>query len=143
MTANSEAQAEMKKYIATMAVVTALLTVGVSAAQPPAPLRDAPRRPVYSPYLNLNRGGGTTTQNYFGLVRPEIEFRNNVNQLRRDTQAISTGMAAPPPDADLETGHSTGYMTHLRFFGTNGSGRAAARPAASNAGAPPPSRRGR
>jgi len=133
----------MKTSVASLAVATTMIAASVAAAQPSAPLRDAPRRPVYSPYLNLNRSGGTLAQNYYGLVRPEIEFRNSVGQLRRDTQAIATGLAAPTPTEALETGHSTGYMTHLRYFGTNGAGRTTTRSAAPAAAAPPPPRRRR
>ena len=32
-------------------------------------------RPVYSPYLNLLRRGNSTLGNYYGLVRPELQFR--------------------------------------------------------------------
>src|SRR5262245_21876578 len=98
-----ELETRMPSSVAALAVLTTMIVASVAAAQPPAPLRDAPRRPVYSPYLNLNRSGGTLAQNYYGLVRPEIEFRNNVNQLRRDTQAIATGLSAPPPASELET----------------------------------------
>jgi len=97
-----------------------LLAAGAAIAQPPSPLRDFPRRPGYSPYLNLTRTGGNAAQNYYGLVRPELEFRNNVNQLRNDTQAIAAGLAAAGAATELSTGHATGYMTHLRYFGTNG-----------------------
>jgi hypothetical protein len=112
--------------------MAATLSMGFPvSAQPPAPLSPPARRPAYSPYLNLNRPGGTAVQNYYGLVRPEIEFRNNYAQLRQDTQALAAGIAAAPPGGELSTGHSFGYMTHLKYFGTNragGAGGLAARP---------------
>lgn len=107
---------------ANAAALAAIVLVGTANAQPPAPLQAAPRRPVYSPYLNLNRAGASTAQNYFGLVRPELEFRSGLNQLRQDTQALATGLAATQPGGELTTGHASGYMTHLRYYGTNGSG---------------------
>jgi len=141
----------MKRRIAPLAVIVAAFIADQVRSQPPPPLSDTARRPVYSPYLNLTRQGGSPAQNYYGLVRPELEFRNNFTQLRRDTQALASDLASPTPGSELATGHATGYMTHLRFFGTNGAGRAPAQPAANipprpagmGTGAPPPARRGR
>jgi hypothetical protein len=114
------------------AIVVATLTATVEA-QPPSPLRPPPRQPAYSPYLNLTRPGGGPAQNYYGLVRPELEFRKNVNQLRQETGALAAGLTATQQGGELETGHSTGYMTHLRYFGTNG-GAAAGRGGAPRTG---------
>jgi hypothetical protein len=106
--------------------IAALLAAGTlleaAVAQPPAPLREPLRRPSYSPYLNLTRPGGGPVQNYYGLVRPQVDFQNNLNQLRRDTQSIATGLAESQPTGELLTGHATGFMTHSRYFGTNGAG---------------------
>ncbi len=73
----------MRRLLSSAAWVTAgfLAAAGARASAqgyiPPTPVGIAPiTNPVYSPYLNLLRPGGTFTQNYFGLVRPELEFRN-------------------------------------------------------------------
>jgi hypothetical protein len=39
-------------------------------------------RPSFSPYLNLLRGGNSTLANYYGLVRPELDFRRANSQLQ-------------------------------------------------------------
>jgi hypothetical protein len=39
-------------------------------------------RPAFSPYLNLLRGGNSTLSNYYGLVRPEQQFRRIDSQLQ-------------------------------------------------------------
>jgi hypothetical protein len=39
-------------------------------------------RPAFSPYLNLLRRGNSTLSNYYGLVRPELDFRRADTQLR-------------------------------------------------------------
>ena len=39
-------------------------------------------RPAFSPYLNLLRGGNSTLFNYYGLVRPEQQFRQADSQLQ-------------------------------------------------------------
>jgi hypothetical protein len=41
-------------------------------------------RPAFSPYLNLLRGGNSTLQNYYGLVRPEQNFRQADSILQRE-----------------------------------------------------------
>jgi hypothetical protein len=113
--------------------IAALLLISAALqAQPPAPPKQAPRRPTFSPYLNLTRPEGGAARNYYGLVRPEVEFRNNISQLQQDARALSIAAAAPPPSGEMETGHRAGYMTHLRYFGTNASrtGAAATAPAA-------------
>jgi len=135
------------KTIATIAILAlAIIETSNASAQPPAPGREPLRRPGYSPYLNLTRPGGGAVQNYYGLVRPEVQLREGINQLRQDAQTLAAGMAAAPSDAELATGHPTGYMTHLRYFGTNrGSGGAAganAPPKPAVGGAPRPSRQG-
>ena len=57
-----------------------------AAAQPQNP-------PPYSPYLNLNRPGATAAQNYFGLVRPELEFRNAYRVIQQQVTATQFNMA--------------------------------------------------
>ena len=37
---------------------------------------------AFSPYLNLLRGGNSTLLNYYGLVRPEQEFRQANQQFQ-------------------------------------------------------------
>jgi hypothetical protein len=79
-------------------------------------------RPAFSPYLNLNRAGTSAAVNYFGLVRPEIQFRNALFQNQMDIagnqQAISNLATAGP----ITTGHHAGFMTQWRYFMTTGVG---------------------
>ena len=140
----------MKARLSLFAVVVVTMATGAALCQPPTPYGGYGRRPSYSPYLNLTRPGGGPAQNYYGLVRPEFEFRNDVFQLRRDAQSIASSLAAPQPSQELATGHATGYMTHLRYFGTNGvpgaarpSTRSAASPTAAGATIAPRQIRGR
>ena len=49
--------------------------------------------PPYSPWLNLNRPGGTPAQNYFGLVKPELPAAPMPDS------SIASPAAAPPPAA--------------------------------------------
>jgi hypothetical protein len=78
-------------------------------------------RPPVSPYINLLRGGSSGGVNYYGLVRPEIEFRSGI---QRNQQQIAAGQQSVTElTAGLSTtGHSTRYMTHWNYFLNNGVG---------------------
>jgi hypothetical protein len=78
-------------------------------------------RPAVSPYINLLRGGSSAGVNYYGLVRPEIEFRSGI---QRNQQQIAAGQQSYSElTAGLSTtGHPTRYMTHWNYFMNNGVG---------------------
>jgi hypothetical protein len=90
-------------------------------AQPPVPGGPAATRPAYSPYLNLARPGTAPALNYYGLVRPEVQFRQSIQNLQgavnANQQAIGgvqaevTGVAA--------TGHSTQFLNYGGYFLSN------------------------
>jgi hypothetical protein len=78
-------------------------------------------RPAVSPYINLLRGGSSGGVNYYGLVRPEIEFRSGIQRNQQQIAAsqqsyseLTTGLST--------TGHPTRYMTHWSYFMNNGVG---------------------
>src|SRR5579872_6408864 len=82
------------------------------------------RPPAISPYRNLyNNGSGSPNQNYYNLVRPELDFRASIQQLQQQTrtnqQAISNLEATTGP---VVTGHQAGFMTHRTYFQTLGAG---------------------
>lgn len=96
-------------------------------------------RPAVSPYLNLFRDGGSVSQNYFNLVRPQQEFRQgyqqnrdtigqnrqSITELRRQTQALQE----QSPEMYLQrqaagsTLQSTGHSTSFRYPGRARGGR--------------------
>jgi hypothetical protein len=96
---------------------------------PPRPGGISPiTQPVYSPYLNLLRPGGNTTQNYFGLVRPEFDLRNAAGNLQQQTYQtdlslnnLATGVNGSY--APLGTGHVATFLnTGGHFLNLRGSG---------------------
>ncbi len=92
--------------------------------QPPSP------RPTYSPYLNLFRGGGTLASNYFGIVRPELEFYRSIGQLERGLAGQERRLGALAGDVDTilsPTGHSTSFLNTGGYFGGGGPGSASVR----------------
>ncbi len=72
-------------------------------------------QPTVSPYINLLRRGNSTALNYYGLVRPEQEFRaaneqfsENFGQVDRDIRRVrsETEMGSER----TESGHRTSFM---------------------------------
>lgn len=114
----------MRRKWLVVAVVSASfsLTPAVSWGQPRGPVGYNPARPTYSPYLNLLRGGSLVT-NYYGLVRPQIDFSTSLQQVENQVsnvqqQQLGAGGASTLPD----TGHPVYFMNASRYFMTNRSG---------------------
>jgi hypothetical protein len=80
-------------------------------------------RPAVSPYINLLRAGSSAGVNYYGLVKPDIEFRSGI---QRNQQQISANQQSVTEfTAGMSTtGHPTRYMTHWSYFMNNGVGAA-------------------
>jgi hypothetical protein len=93
-----------------------LLALGDARAQVP---RGVPSYnfPTYSPYLNLRRQGGTATQNYFGLVRPELDFRQGLQTLNQQTTANQQSIAEIGNQFLPATGHSILFNNTSHYFG--------------------------
>jgi hypothetical protein len=107
------------------ALVLALL---VSSAADPAraqlpafsPSVNPTQRPTISPYLQLNRGGDPAV-NYYGLVRPQLNFQNAEGQI---VQAVNSAQQTADQAANQgvidrfmrPTGHRVGFQTQGRYF---------------------------
>jgi hypothetical protein len=90
----------------------------------PGGIRVPTRQPAYSPYLNLLRPG-TLAQNYYGLVKPQMEFRGAYQQLGQAVSAnreLITSAGAGPV-----TGHPAAFLNTGGYFLSNG-GAGPARP---------------
>jgi hypothetical protein len=107
----------MRWRVAALAVVAASLGAGEVRGQPPPP--------GYSPYLNLARPGNPGT-NYYGLVRPQVEFRNDLQQLQRNTTRLQTGVSQLT-GGELTTGHPAGFMYFGGYYSGLGRGGLPAR----------------
>ena len=115
----------MSRVPTTVPVLTlaGLLVVSQSASAQ-YPYNNPYNRPYVSPYINLLRGGTTAGINYYGIVRPEVDFRTGINQLQQQTQLnqqLITGLASTtlgPPT----TGHPVGFQNHLTYFQNLGGG---------------------
>ena len=112
----------MKKLVralVTAAVVAACGSASPALAQyPPQPWRPGPAisQPVVSPYLNLLRPGNLAV-NYYGLVRPEIEFNQSINRLSSQLNAV--GQLAQSETGGLgglATGHPISFMNYSHYY---------------------------
>lgn len=104
------------------------LVAGTAHAQPAAGRYQSPSsryqnpatlgRPTVSPYLNLFRGGNAAV-NYYGLVRPQQEFRRNDLQFRSElndvgrTAALDRSMQSRTSNLNT-TGHPTVFGQNLQ-----------------------------
>ncbi len=75
-------------------------------------------RPTFSPYLNLLRGENSTLFNYYGLVRPEIEFRAANQQFQSGLGRVDTQLRDFRREAAgsrlSQSGHQVRFMSDLR-----------------------------
>lgn len=74
-------------------------------------------RPTVSPYLNLLRGGSPVL-NYYGLVRPEQEFRNTNDQFREQFRSVDRKLETFEQREGASnlgiTGHHTRFLSDQR-----------------------------
>ncbi|HET6575737.1 MAG TPA: hypothetical protein VFG68_19205 [Fimbriiglobus sp.] len=104
-----------------LAVATVCGPIGPASAQVSGPVGPV-ARPTFSPYLNLLRQDNPTYLNYYGLVRPQLDFRQSLQNLRFDlsayqSQSQTNGQATLPG-----TGHRTVFMNTMGYFMTMGGG---------------------
>jgi len=83
-----------------------------------------PAVPAVSPFLNLANGGNPAV-NYYTIVQPQIDFRNQLQQLQGQVaitqDAAAAGQMLPP----VTTGHAVQFLNSSPYF---------MRPAVSTAG---------
>ncbi len=119
----------MTRYLTAFLALTCLLSLE-TAVRAQYPYGGNPySRPAVSPYLNLLRGGSSPALNYSTLVRPDIEYRNSINQLSGQSlanqQAIAGLSQSNNPSGPLTTGAIAGFGTHLTYFGSLSGGPSA------------------
>jgi hypothetical protein len=119
--------AVMKSYarVGCMGVLCGLFALLMTWAGEPVHAQgyslDPSRKPAVSPYINILRTGSSPGINYYGIVRPEIAFRNQLfqvegqqtalgNQISSQQQDLARATALPP------TGHPSGFMTQGKYF---------------------------
>src|SRR5262245_22152302 len=107
---------------AALALTLAGLLAGATRARAQATAQQgtppAYRPPAVSPYLNLFRQGSPPAVNYYGLVRPQVEFRNSITGLQQQVRTLETGPSAVGGvGAELPTtGHAVGFQNLGSYY---------------------------
>ena len=106
------------------ALVGVCVVAETANAQPQPGVIAIPSRPAFSPYLNLLRAGSPAAINYYGIVQPQIQARNAIQNLQSSVQNnqqaignLQNGMDELP-----STGHQSMFLNHQSYFMTNGGG---------------------
>lgn len=104
------------------AILIILATADVLFAQPLPGALGQPSRPAFSPYLNLNRPGGSPALNYYGLVQPQTQFRQSVQNLQGavNSNQQMIGNLQGDTNEPTATGHGFGFMNSGGYFMTTG-----------------------
>ena len=118
-------------------LLVSLLAAGLAAFLIPGQLRaqSTLARPTVSPYVNLLRSGTPPGINYYGLVRPQTEFRSDIGRLQRAVAAPPAAVEGEAPSGLPTTGHPTAFLNHSHpYFGSSAtSGTPSRRTAAATA----------
>ncbi|HJZ53743.1 MAG TPA: hypothetical protein VKE74_02230 [Gemmataceae bacterium] len=112
-----------QRLFVTLGIAFALVAAcGQVCAQPPVPMGPT-SRPAFSPYLNLLRRDNSPGVNYYGLVRPQFTFQNNIQSLQQQVTTIGQ-MENTGPGSDLPiTGQPVYFLnTGGYFMNTRGGG---------------------
>src|SRR5262245_48744940 len=73
------------------------------------------QRPAVSPYLNLLNRGAPAAINYYGLVRPQMEFRNSLYGIAQQQALGQQGISDLESSLDT-SGHRSLFMNHQKYF---------------------------
>ena len=102
----------MRRLVLALGIV--LWSTGLASAQAPGVRPYA--RPAFSPYLNLNRFGANPAINYYGLVRPQLKYNADIQQLQQNTFELQQREPVVIGSEMPATGHATGFLNHQRYF---------------------------
>lgn len=93
-----------------------LMPASVRAQRPGARPTTPYRPPVFSPYLNLLRRDANPAVNYYGLVRPEKEFRQSLQALQQEINGAQLAPTTSQADGLPITGHPTQFMNYSHYY---------------------------
>ena len=88
--------------------------MGFLAGRGPA---QVPFRSPVSPYINLGQPGIDPGIAYYGIVRPELEFRKNIQSLQQRQFTQGRDIAAQAEANGLPTtGHPIAFFNQSKYF---------------------------
>ena len=134
-----------------LAISTLLLCAPTVVGQIPRQPRPYRPAPTVSPYVNLFRRDVSPIVSYYGIVRPEFQFRQSIRDLNQQLQGAQRTIGQlQNQQGALVTGHQVYFLNgNHPYFGSVGAGGGAgftgrtATPTTIRRGtvAPPPARR--
>lgn len=105
------------RWLAAAVIGVVACTSGRLSAQAPVVRPPGVAAPTYSPYLNLLRNNSPAYINYYGLVRPEVDFRSSLYGLQQGVAANAAGVSNIDAATGLTlTGHPTSFMNTSHYF---------------------------
>ena len=123
----------MRRLAVALMVFTGLAAyTGQASAQNlrPGISQQSNRTPAFSPYLNLLRSGNSAGFNYYGIVRPQLEFRDNIGNIQNDVdinrqliQNANNGTGQGYDPFALTTGHTAVFLNNGGYFLNSNPGR--------------------
>ena len=123
----------MRRLAVALIVVTGLAGFpGYAAAQNlrPGISQQNNRTPAFSPYLNLLRSGNSAGFNYYGIVRPQLEFREGLGGLQNEVDLnrqlllnSNNNTAGGYDSYALTTGHAAVFLNNGGYFLNSNPGR--------------------
>jgi hypothetical protein len=102
----------MPRELLTLGVLV-LVASGASAQPQVGPVN---RPPAFSPYLNLLRTGNSPGVNYYGLVRPQMEFRSGIQDLQQQVLTNQAAISDLNNSTVLSTGHRTSFLNTGKYY---------------------------
>ena len=72
--------------------------------------------PAVSPYINLLRPGINPAVNYYGSVRPQLQYNTAINTLEQQVQNARVAMTAAENQGVPTTGHPIYFMRYQTYF---------------------------
>jgi hypothetical protein len=119
---NPEVDTMRRAVLRCLPFVVVLAGVGGGVARAQYPAGRAPfnpySRPPYSPYLNLLRPGNQAV-NYYGLVRPQQDFRSDFRQLQESLYAQPANLVGAGAADVVTTGNRGEFLNYQRYFLNN------------------------
>jgi hypothetical protein len=72
--------------------------------------------PGISPYLNLVRPGASPAINYYGIVRPQLQYNTAINSLEQQVAASKVAITAQESLNVPTTGHQVAFLRYQQYF---------------------------
>jgi hypothetical protein len=98
-----------KFYLVAFPVLALLAPVASGVAH-------AQYQPRVSPYINLGNRSAPPGIIYYGIIRPEVQLGNSLQQLQAQVQAQQAAGVPQAALGPLTTGHAVGFLNHSSYF---------------------------